>query len=281
MDKPEPISSPQPAVGPGFVSQPDPTPGPWLQLTVPRGFEWNRYRLPIRDLSSALEGFRIVQLADFHLRAFWSEVYDELLDRVRREAPDLILLSGDLVNNKRDHTGEAPVARRLVSQLKARHGVLGVLGNHDQYRLPASIEGSGITYLDRRRLLLNVNGSPLELIGLPGVVRTDVTARILESFPPKDDQTPRLILSHYPDILRKAALLRPDVYFAGHTHGGQMCLPGGIPIIRHDSLPRRLTKGVHKVNDTWLVVSRGLGFTTLPIRLFCPAEVIEVTLTRG
>jgi predicted MPP superfamily phosphohydrolase len=277
MDKPELFQPPQTPSTVDAVAQPDPVKGPWLQLTVPRGFEWNRYRLPIPNLPSAFDGFRIVQIADLHLRAFWSDVYDHLIARVRQEAPDVIFMTGDLVNNKRDHTKEAPFAHRLVSQLHAPHGIFGVLGNHDQYALPPKMEGSGIRFLHRRHLI-QVNGAQLEIIGLPGVVRSDVTRTVLDRFPPKDDRVPRLILSHYPDILRKAEFLRPDVYFAGHTHGGQICLPGGIPIIRHDSLPRRLTSGVHKVKDTWLVVSRGLGFTTLPIRLFCPAEVIEVTL---
>src|SRR3954453_5437225 len=123
MDKHEPISPPQAPSGLGMVAQLDRVPGPWLQLTVPRGFEWNPYRLPVEDLPAGLEGFRIVQIADLHLRAFWSDVYDQLIDRVRREAPDLILMSGDLVNNKRNHTKEAPFARRLVSQLNAPHGV--------------------------------------------------------------------------------------------------------------------------------------------------------------
>jgi uncharacterized protein len=280
MDKPEPISPPQTPPSSGFVAQKDPVPGPWLQLSVPHGFEYNRYRLPIPDLPQALEGFRVLQLSDLHLRPFWSGVYDQLLGRIHREAPDLILVTGDLVNNKRDHTREAPFAHRFVSQLRAPHGVFGVLGNHDQYGLPPKMEGAGITFIERRRHLLDVNGATLELLGLPGVVRKDVTRKVLQSFPPREDHVPRLILSHYPDILRKAEPLRPDVYFAGHTHGGQICLPGGIPVIRHDSLPRRLTKGVHKVKNTWLVVSRGLGFTTLPIRMFCPAEVIEATLVR-
>jgi predicted MPP superfamily phosphohydrolase len=65
---------------------------------------------------------------------------------------------------------------------------------------------------------------------------------------------------------------------AGHTHGGQACLPGGIPIIRHDTLPRRYCRGVNRLFDTWLVVSRGMGFATRQFRVFCPAEVVELVL---
>lgn len=283
MDAPEPDprppSPPTPAAAPTSLPGSSVT-GPALQIRVPRHFEWNRYALPVPALPPQLDGFRIAHLTDFHLRPFWSDVYDDLVATVRREAPDLILLTGDFVNNKRNHDREVPFARRLLSQLAAPHGCFGVLGNHDRYALPDKLAGTGLTLLDARRHLLNARGAHLELLGLPGVHRRDVTPQILGSFPPPTRNVPRLILSHYPDVLRRALPLNPDLYFAGHTHGGQICLPNGTPIIRHDALPRPLSKGVHRVGRTWLVVSRGLGFTTLPFRIFCPAEVIEVTLTR-
>jgi hypothetical protein len=248
---------------------------------VPWGFEWNRYTLPIPGLPAELEGFRIAQISDLHLRPFWSSVYDDLIARIQSKAPDAIFMTGDFVNNKRNHDREAPFAHRLVSQLSAPYGVFGVLGNHDRYGLPAKLEGTGITLLDARRQVLEVHGAALELIGLPGVDRKDVTPQVLASFPPKQPGVPRIVLSHFPDVLTKAEPLEPDIYFAGHTHGGQVCLPGGIPIIRHDSLPRKLGKGVHKIKGTWLVVSRGIGFTGISVRLFCPSEVVEVVLSRG
>jgi predicted MPP superfamily phosphohydrolase len=92
---------------------------------------------------------------------------------------------------------------------------------------------------------------------------------------------PRIALAHYPDHLRLMRPLRPDVLLAGHTHGGQICLPGGIPIIRHDTLPRRQARGVHFIDGTWLVNHRGFGYTSLALRVFCPSEVIEIELVKG
>jgi predicted MPP superfamily phosphohydrolase len=255
--------------------------GPWLQLSVPHDFEWNRYELPIASLPAELEGLRIAQVSDLHFGTSWADVYDELIGRIRSEAVDLIFVTGDLNHNKKDNRPALPVIKRFVSKLQSRLGSFGVLGNHDGYSLAGRLDGSGITYLDAKRRVLEIDGAQLELIGLPGVIRRDITPRVLASFPPKQKGIPRLVLSHFPDIIRKAKVLAPDVYFAGHSHGGQICLPGGHAIIRHDSLRRRLCKGIHRFDDTWLVVSRGLGFTGFGVRLFCPAEVIEIKLVRA
>jgi uncharacterized protein len=255
--------------------------GPWFQYRVPHGLEWNRYILPIPALPPELEGLRVAQITDLHLRKFWSEAYDQLIDRVRKEAPDLILITGDFVDSKRNSLPAMPTVKKMLAGFTARLGCFGILGNHDRYVMAERLAGSGVTLIDGRSRLIEVDGAELELLGLPGVTRKDVTAQVLQSYPQRRFGVPRLILSHYPDALRKAVVLRPDIFFAGHTHGGQICLPSGFPPIRHDSLPRAQTKGVHRVADTWLVVSRGIGFTTLPFRIFCPAEVVEITLTRG
>jgi len=65
---------------------------------------------------------------------------------------------------------------------------------------------------------------------------------------------------------------------AGHTHGGQICLPGGWPIITHDTLPRRYAQGVHRWKDSWLIVSRGIGFSSIPLRTWCSGQVMEIVL---
>jgi hypothetical protein len=131
--------------------------------------------------------------------------------------------------------------------------------------------------------LIPIGDATIELIGLPGVDRRDLDRGFVDAVPPRGATPPgtlRIVLSHFPDHLRRTEVLRPDLFLAGHTHGGQVCLPGMVPIIKHDSLPRPLTTGVHRVGPTWLVVTRGLGTTTLPLRVFCPPEVMEIVLKR-
>lgn len=276
----EPPSVPVLRAFPKVAARP-PVRGPWLEIGGPHGFEWARYELPVPGLPPQFEGLRIAHLSDLHIRKKWRGQLDDLIHRIRGEAPDLILITGDFVESKRNHAPALPHVLRFVGQLKAPLGCFGTLGNHDRYTLEQELDDSGVALIEGRRHVIEWDEAELELIGLPGVEREDLTPQVLDRFPPRQFGMPRIVLSHFPDHLKKAAVLRPDLFLAGHTHGGQICLPGGYPILRHDSLPRRLCRGVHRVADTWLVVSRGLGSTDLPLRLFCPPQVIELTLTRG
>jgi predicted MPP superfamily phosphohydrolase len=281
MDQQQTVQDAPPAEQP---AEPPPGPryrGPWIQWRDPGRFEWNRYELPIAALPPQLEGLRIAHISDLHVRGSWRRGYDELIERVRSEAPDLILITGDYVDYKRRQDPAVPHVRRILEGLSAPLGCFGTLGNHDRHKLASKLEGTGLTLLDGARRLLEVEGAALELIGLPGVDRRELTPQMLESFPRRETGVPRIVMCHFPDGLRKAAALHPDIYLAGHTHGGQICLPGGWPPVRHSPLPRTLCKGVHRAANTWLVVGRGMGFTNIQLRLFCPTEVIELILTRG
>ena len=82
-------------------------------------------------------------------------------------------------------------------------------------------------------------------------------------------------MQHYPDQIRRTVQLEPDIVFAGHTHGGQLCLPGGHPILRHDGLPTRYCSGVHAYEKLAASSAAGIGFSSLPFRTFCPSQVME------
>jgi predicted MPP superfamily phosphohydrolase len=135
--------------------------------------------------------------------------------------------------------------------------------------------------LNRGRTIIEANGDAIDLIGLPGVHRWDLDDEFLHSIPPREPGRLRVIMQHYPDQIRRTTSLDPDIVLAGHTHGGQCCLPGGIPIIKHDSLPRMYIRGVHRFDNAWMVVGRGFGFSSLPVRAFCPPQAMELVLESG
>ena len=260
-------------------------PGPWFQFRVPYGFEWNRVQLPVPNLPRALEGLRIVHVTDFHFHRVWKSPYDELLRRIAADEPDLLLSGGDYVEDKRDYRPALPMALRLVKGFRAKLGVYGILGNHDRHWMePPLKKQKRMELIDgvRKEIPFGDGSTTIELIGLPGVDRKELSDAFIHSIPRRREGTLRIVLSHFPDHLPRVQFaLQPDLFLAGHTHGGQVCLPGGHPIITHSKLPRRFARGVHHLDGTWLVVNRGLGFSGLPLRVLCPAEVVELTLQPG
>ena len=262
-------------VGPGVLV------GPWFQYFDAIGFEWNTYRVVVSNLPAELDGFRIVHLSDLHCQQHWQTAYDDLIDRLKADPPDLIAITGDIVDDILKPRPCVPTARKLINALTAKIGVFGIFGNHDANLAPTALRDTPLQLIDGKRVLIESAGRALELIAPPGPEREDYPPGFEKTLPAKQPGMPRIILSHYPDHIRKMKGIHPDIFLSGHTHGGQACLPGGIAIQRHDSLPLALFQGVHRYEHSWLLVNRGFGFSTLPFRLFCPAEVIEIRLTRS
>jgi hypothetical protein len=254
--------------------------GKTVQWRSSKGFEWTRLALPVAGLAAPLRALRIFHLTDLHCRPWWDPAYDDLIARLRGNPPDLILFTGDFVENKTDARAALPVVRKLFSLLPSRLGIFAILGNHDGDLVGASLPGTNVQFIDHRRIYLEAGDSSVELIGLPGVDRFDFDRRWVATLGPKRPGSLRIVMCHYPDILPKISDLAPDLYLTGHTHGGQIAMPSGMPILRHDSLPRALCTGIHRAYGSVLVANRGFGFTTfVTLRLFCPAQVVEIIVS--
>ena len=252
-------------------------PGPRVQIRSARGFEWTQLEITVSGLHPSLDGMRLLHLTDLHCRRWWDPAYDELIARVKRNPPDAILFTGDFVESKRDSRPAIPTVKRLFSQLSSRLGTFAIVGNHDGDLVIPSLKNCNLTFIDHRRMYLESGDAAIELIGLPGVWRDDLDLGWVETLGPKRPASLRIALCHFPDILPKVAGLKPDLYLTGHTHGGQVTLPGGLPIFRHDSFPRRLCTGIHQAYGTTLVVNRGFGYSSvIMLRMFCPTEVVEI-----
>ncbi len=268
-------------IAPGMRRKAGPvTVGPWFQYYDAAGFEWNTFEVDLPDLPRALDGFRIIHLSDLHCQPHWQSAYDELTDRLNADEPDLILITGDVVDFIRNPEKCLPTAKKFLRQLHAKHGMLGLLGNHDENLKPAEFDSTPLQLIDGKRVLIEDAGAPLELIAVPGPLRTEYPRGFDRLFPPKQPGVPRIVLSHYPDHIRRMRSTQPDIFLSGHTHGGQICLPGRIPLLRHDALPIRYFHGAHRLYGSHFFVNRGFGFSTFPVRIFCPAEVIELRLRR-
>lgn len=250
--------------------------GGWLQIGRPKNLLWKRIVLPVSGLDRRLDGLRLVHLSDLHLRRGWAAGYDQLINRLRDDPPDLICFTGDFVEDKRDCRPAVAAMERLMGALPSRLGTFAVLGNHDN-RLPLDcLARLNICNITNQRKEL---GS-IELVGFGGVQRSDLDLTMLENLPPRTPGQVRIALCHYPDLFERINRCKPDLYLCGHCHGGQICLPGGVALLKHDRSSRRFVSGVHRRGSCWYVANRGVGAGKIMLRLFCPAEVLEITLRR-
>jgi predicted MPP superfamily phosphohydrolase len=227
--------------------------------------------LPVSGLPPALEGLRIGFLTDIHHSR--TVPADDVANAVRltlAEHPDLIVLGGDYVTfGDRAYVG--PVAE-LLAPLTAPHGVFAILGNHDDDRdMPAALTSRHIQVLKDARTSLGIRGERLELAGVRFWTRRmeDLT-RVLR----KATGTV-MLLAHDPRRLAEAAVLNVPAVLSGHTHGGQVVLPG-VGAVARRRFPILAGRGARE--NTSIFVSRGIGTVYVPVRINCPPEVAMVTL---
>jgi predicted MPP superfamily phosphohydrolase len=228
-------------------------------------------RVRVRGLPPALNGLRIGLLTDVH-RGNWVSADDvrEAVAQLMRLQPDLIVLGGDYVTWG-DRRYVDPAAESLEG-LSAPHGVFAVLGNHDDdHDMPAALRRKGIQVLRDARTRLTLRGEGLELAGIRfWTRRANDIASVLRG---RSGTT--ILLAHDPRRIVEASALDVPLVLSGHTHGGQVVLPG-LGAIAAQKFP--IAAGVLERDGTTLFVSRGIGTVYVPVRLNCPPEVAVVTL---
>jgi predicted MPP superfamily phosphohydrolase len=239
-----------------------------------------RVQVPLKNLKPALEGFKIVQLSDLHLYPFTQlELIQEAVTQANSLKPDLIALTGDYVLEDAETIFElAPV----LAALNARYGVFAILGNHDLWTNAATVytglEQAGLPVLINKGLSLNIGQATINLAGVDdGWSGAPDLKAALDNLPP--DAT-TLLLAHEPDLADIFAEDgRVSLQLSGHSHGGQVRLPGvGALVLPY--LGRKYDHGLNQVGDLWVYTNRGIGVINPPIRLNCPPEITEVTLIR-
>jgi predicted MPP superfamily phosphohydrolase len=168
--------------------------------------------------------------------------------------------------------------RPLVEGVRSRHGVLGVLGNHDDCHMVGPMEAMGIRMLVNESVRLARGSEVLQVVGTDDVhyYFTDQAVHALEAA--RDSFT--IALVHSPEAYDVAAGLGVDLYLCGHTHAGQVCLPGGRPVIRHLSRGRRFYRGTWRHRGMLGVTNAGAGTSGVPVRFNTRGEILILTLRR-
>ena len=229
--------------------------------------------LPVSGLAPALDGLRIGLVTDIHHSAMVpADDVRAAVDRIGAARPDLIVLGGDYVTWG-DRTYVGPVAE-LLAPLRAPNGIFAILGNHDDDRdMATALTAQHIEVLKDARTRVGIRGEGLELAGIRFWTRkTSEIARVV-----RGARDTVILLAHDPRRLVEAAELDLPAVLSGHTHGGQIVLPG-VGAIAHRRFP--VLSGLGSRENTSMFVSRGVGTVYVPIRINCPPEVAIVTLRR-
>ena len=233
--------------------------------------ELTRKAFPVAGLPEALRGLRVGVMTDVHRSQTVShEMVTAAVDLLMAERPDLILLGGDYVS-WRDQRYVHPAADALAP-LSAPHGVIAILGNHDDEReMPAALAAKGFTVLKDARTRLTIRGEVMDVAGVRyWTYKVGDIAHVLRGALPHT-----ILLAHTPKRLFEAQQFAVPAVISGHTHGGQIVLPG-IGAVAAREFP--VIAGLEQRQGTTIFVSRGVGTVYVPVRINCPPEVAVLTL---
>jgi predicted MPP superfamily phosphohydrolase len=264
----------------------------WARVTYalrvePTWLELNHLEVPVAGLPEAFAGLRIVQLSDFHCSRHVTPTYlDEAVELARSQQGDVTVLTGDFI-----HKGYRYVDRiaGILGRLSSPCGVYAVLGNHDysvrnalgfrRYRhlhraVAEALMAQGIRVLHNETVLLQRGSAGLHLIGV-----NDLWSRVCDlerAFAGLCPSLPHIVLAHNPRTVERLDGRRCDLMLSGHTHGGQIHLPGlGRPTLGRKA--KRFAAGMYRYQNTYLYVNKGVGFG-FRLRFGVRPEVAVLTL---
>jgi predicted MPP superfamily phosphohydrolase len=256
----------------------------WLErFTRAQGHHVRRLNLALARWPRWSRPLRIAFLADFHTGSHAGDVarLEAIVAEASGQAPDLVLLGGDFVNMMPFGGGRVPphTIARVLGRIDAPLGRIAVIGNHDRNYGPEEIVNAlrqeRILVLEDAAATVSFEGSTIRVVGIPDarVERPDV-GPLLASLP--SDQ-PTLVLAHDPYWFAHLPP-GPHLMLAGHTHGGQICLPWIGPIRNASHAPMRWSYGLVEEGGKRMYVTSGLGCSGIPLRLNRPPEfaIIEI-----
>lgn len=264
-----------------------------------RHLETTYYTYKAEQLGADLEGYRIVQISDLHNVKFGKN-NQKLVDRIRECEPDMIVLTGDLVDSNHTNVDRAV---QFVDEIVKICPVYYVTGNHEYWlekseydELMDGLVSAGVVILDNQVVEISRGDAKFRLVGLDDRSLADGTLEALlsdesirnnqaeqkEEIADNEDFGEKeltVVLAHEPQYLARYAGTGVDLVLSGHAHGGQFRLPfvGGIVAPDQGFLPE-YTAGEYYMNGTEMIVSRGLGNSVIPVRLFNYPEIVCVDL---
>lgn len=237
-----------------------------------------RSELRLKGLPRAFEGYRILHISDLHVDMN-REATDVLIQRIREINYDLCVLTGDYRAKTFGPYEDALSEMRRVRQ-HLTGPVYAVLGNHDSIQMVPELEDMGIRLLLNESTPIQHAGESIYLAGLDDAhyFRVDNIEKAVQDIP---EGAFSILLSHTPEIYKQAAHADIDLLLCGHTHGGQICLPGGIPVTLDARCPRHMGSGRWRYYDLTGYTTVGAGTSVVSVRFNCPPELVLHRLQTG
>lgn len=224
----------------------------------------------LNGLPDTFAGYRVLQISDLHLDMA-PDFPHALIEAVRRVDYDLCVITGDFrANTFGDWLPAIDAMRRVRVHL---HGdVYGILGNHDTIRMVPALEAMDVRMLLNEQAVITRGSNSIYLAGIddPHYYRADNLEKAAEQLPVDGVS---ILLAHSPEIYRHAAHADFDLMLCGHTHGGQICLPGEVPVMCNARCPRDLCRGAWEYGGMQGYTSTGSGACIVDVRLNCPPEI--------
>jgi len=253
--------------------------GSWSFFVGPRRIKIENIRIKIKNLSPSFQGVKIIQLSDLHSKDF-GEKEKKSLEILAQLKPDFIFITGDFIDWKTSNLKSCQEFWKEISK-NYPNRVFGVFGNHENHHPKSKtiknlLTDSGVKIINNESVILRKNEDFIYLIGVddPHENHDDI-AKAMEQV---ENNTPKIMLAHSPEIFRRVKDQNIDLILTGHTHGGQV----NIPFITNLFLPvkydRKYKSGLFKEDSTYLYVNRGVGTTLLPFRFNAPPEITLIEL---
>jgi uncharacterized protein len=246
--------------------------------------EETQFSLLSSKLPSSYEGFKIVQISDLHNENFGNK-QDLLIDKVASQKPDLIVITGDLIDSSHP---DLEHVMTLINGIKNLAPIYFVSGNHESWvnqalyeSLKLNLRNAGVFILENEVITFkNRSNESIKILGLNESSAPSYALDLMSSQVESSDFT--LLLAHHPENFELYVSYGIDLVFSGHAHGGQIRLPlmGGI-IAPDQGLFPKYTQGLWVKDKTTMVISRGLGNSIVPVRFFNGPELITLTLHKS
>jgi uncharacterized protein len=248
----------------------------WLVGLYGRGcrnaerIEVRHNHVELQTLPALFDGFTLLHVTDMHV-----DISPGAMQRLTEILGDLEYDIAVLTGDYRGQTfGPFDATLEGMARVRARlkGPVYGVLGNHDTIRMVPGLEEMGIRMLLNESETIERGGQRIHVVGIDDAhyYRVDNIEKAASHIPHEDFS---ILLSHTPEIYRQAAHADFDLLLSGHTHGGQICLPGSIPITLDSVLPRHMGSGPWKYHEMIGYTSAGVGSSIVAVRLNCPPEI--------